>query len=161
MSYCGRWRCGEQGPHTGLCCRHRKNAVAHMPEGWSSRLWYAPFGAIPLFRRLSLFVPVWYSYSKFIHFIFMWECKAADMKFPFLAFYSQPFSRPQQVDRSILQSFGLYGSCVGERTRVPFPFCFIDAFKPKSPPCIFSEKFKYGDNNNKKGALISSWPLSQ
>lgn len=62
------------------------------------------------------------------------------------------------TDRSILQSFGLHGSCVGERTRVPFPFCFIDAFKPMSPQCIFSEKPKYGDNN-KRGALISSWPL--
>ena len=41
------------------------------------------------------------------------------------------------MDRSILQSFGLYGSCVVERTRVPFPFCFKDAFKPKSPPCFF------------------------
>ena len=90
----GRWRCGEQGPHTGHYCRHRKNTVAHMPDSWSSRLWYARFGAIPLFRRLSLFLSVWYSYSKFIHFFLMWECKAADMKFPFLAFYSQPFSRP-------------------------------------------------------------------
>ena len=87
----GRWRCGEQGPHTGHYCRHRKNTVVHMPEVWSSRLWYAPFSAISLFRRLSLLVPVWYSYSKFIHVIFMWECKAADMKFPFLAFYSKPF----------------------------------------------------------------------
>ena len=65
------------------------------------------------------------------------------------------------MDRSVLQSFGLYGSCVGERTRVPFPFCLIDAFKPTSLPCIVSEKLKNGDNNNKKGAVISSWPLPQ
>ena len=81
---------GEQGPHTGHYCRHRQNTVAHMPDSWSSRLWYAPFGAIPLFRKFSFFLPVWYSYSKFIHFILMWECKATDMKFPFLAFYSFP-----------------------------------------------------------------------
>ena len=48
---------------------------------------------------------------------------------------------------------------MGERTRVPFPFCFIVVFKPKCPPCIFSEELKCGYNNNKKGALISSWPL--
>ena len=33
-------------------------------------------------------------HSKFIHFILMWECKATDIKFPFLAFYPHPFSGP-------------------------------------------------------------------
>ena len=87
----GRWRCGEQGPHTGHYCRHRKNTVAHMPDSWSSRLWYAPFGAIPLFRRFSLFLSVWYSYSKFIHFFWCGSARLLTWNFPSLRFIPNRF----------------------------------------------------------------------
>ena len=62
-----------------------------MPDSWSSRLWYARFGAIPLFRRLSLFLSVWYSYSKFIHFFWCGSARLLTWNFPSLRFIPNRF----------------------------------------------------------------------
>ena len=137
----GRWRCGEQGPHTGHYCRHRKNYSGSYAWGLVVQTLVCTFPCNPPFQEAFFVRPCWI--LKFeVHTCYLhvgvqgcWH----EISLPCVLFQTV-FMALANGQKYLTIMWFVWELC-GWANPSTISILFYRCFQTKVPPCIFSDNW--------------------